>query len=163
MSILEDLTILSPRKLEKRLQQLAKDALPCIEIWSAGADRAGGLTVAIHVDARSRRDVQDLGRVIEDDPRGLLSSAWSLLPPSKRSSAHELLLRVDLERPVRCEFAIRLPVSDHRDDPIRQRLPLLLAASWFTLVTDQHAGAEDPQLCFAAPPARECLLQLLAQ
>lgn len=104
MSILDDLSTLSPRKLEKRLAQLAKEALPCIDIWAADASRAEGLTVALEVDARSRPEVADLGRVLEQEPAALLSSAWAILAPSGSSHHSVLMLRVSLERPVHCDF-----------------------------------------------------------
>src|SRR5262249_52584530 len=102
MSILEDLSTLPPRKLEKRLDQLAKDSLPCLDVWVAEGNREHGLTVALHVDARGRPDVLDLARVLEEEPAGLVSSAWALLPATKGQAASRLLLRIDFERPVRC-------------------------------------------------------------
>lgn len=162
MSILEDLTTLSPRRLEKRLGQLSKDALPCIGVWVADGGRKHGLTVALHVDARGRRDVVDLARVLEEEPAGLVASAWALLPPANRRAASRLLLRIDFERPVRCAFVVRFDIGSHPDDPLRAALPLLLAASWFLLVTEDSADAEKPEVWFAAPPVRECLVGLIA-
>lgn len=162
MSILEDLTPLSARRLEKRLGQLSKDALPCIGAWVADGDRTHGLTVALHVDARGRRDVVDLARVLEEEPAGLVASAWALLPPTNRRAPSRLLLRVDFERPVRCAFVIRLDIGSHPSDPLRGALPLLLAASWFLLATEDSANAEKPEVWFAAPPVRECVVDLIA-
>ena len=99
MNILEDLTTLSDRKLEKRLERLAKDALPCINAWVADGNRHDGLTVALHLDARGRPDVIDLGRVLQQEPNGLIASAWALLPPTKTRLDSKLLLRIELEPP----------------------------------------------------------------
>lgn len=159
MSILEDLTTFPPRKLEKRLRQIAEEALPCIEVWAADANRSDGLTVALLVDARSRADVTDLGRVLEDEPRVLLTSAWARL--AKGPSASELLLRVDVDRPVRCEFVVRLRLTAHPHDSARASLPLLLAASRFLVLPDAGPRDERPALWFAAPSVRDCILSEL--
>lgn len=159
MSILEDLTTLSPRKLEKRLRQIAEEALPCIEVWAADANRCDGLTVALLVDARSRPDVADVGRVLEDEPRALLATAWALLSEGDRSV---LLLRVDVERPVRCSFAIRFQLTGHSHDPTEASLPLLLAASRFVLLTEAEPELDRPALWFATPYVRECIRKLIA-
>jgi hypothetical protein len=59
-AILEDLTMLSPKRLEKRLEALARDALPCRSVTVFGGNPELGLTVALHVDSRRRSDVLDL-------------------------------------------------------------------------------------------------------
>ena len=56
---------------------------------------------------------------------------------------------------------VRFDVTSHPGDPLRAALPLLLAASWFLLVTSDHADKR-PEVWFAVPPARECLVQLIA-
>ena len=66
-AILEDLTTLPPKRLEKRLEELARDALPCHSATVFDGNPDDGLTVALHVDSRRRRDVLDLARVVEDD------------------------------------------------------------------------------------------------
>ena len=68
-AILEDLTTLPPKRLEKRLEELADDALPCHSATVFDGNRDDGLTVALHVESRRRRDVLDLARVVEDDAR----------------------------------------------------------------------------------------------
>lgn len=162
MSILEDLTALSARKLDKRLEQLSTEALRCIDAWAAAADRTEGLTVALHVDARGRPDVEDLARVLHEEPRCLLASAWAAIEPSRKHNYWRLLLRVDFERPVSCEFVVRCDVSSHPSDPMRAKLPLLLAASSFLLVTNEYADPSDPHVWFAATPARDCLVALVS-
>jgi hypothetical protein len=161
MSILEDLSTLTPRKLEKRLNQLAKDAVPCLDVWVAEGDREHGLTVALQVDATRRPDVLDLGRVLEEEPAGLVTSAWALLPAGSGRAASRLLLRIDFERPVHCEFVVRFDVTAHPSHLMRAALPLLLAASWFLLVTNTRAD-RTPEVWFSAPPARDCLTELIA-
>ena len=134
----------------------------CHDIWTADADRTNGLTVALHVDPRGRRDVEDAARVLDEEPRCLLASAWAAIEPSRARPYWRLLLRVDFERPVRCDFVVRFDISSHRDDPTRASLPILLAASSFLLVTDEHADADHPHVWFAATPARECLVAMIA-
>lgn len=82
--MLEDLTTLSPRRLERRLEKLAEEALPCQAVTVFDGNTEDGLTVALHVDSRRRRDIVDLARVVEDDPAVHASSGWSLLPPTRR-------------------------------------------------------------------------------
>lgn len=159
MSILEDLSTLSPRKLEKRLAQLAKDALPCIDVWAAEANREDGLTVALQVDARSRPEVGDLGRVLEEEPRALVTTAWAI--QAERTGRSRLLLRVAIERPVACSFDVLLCVTDDPHDPIRSVLPLLLAAARLLVITLDGQSADRPSFWFSAPKSRGCLRELL--
>ena len=60
-AILEDLTTLPPKRLEKRLEELARDALPCHSATVFDGNPEDGLTVAVHVDSR-RRQRQHRGR-----------------------------------------------------------------------------------------------------
>ena len=161
MPILEDLTALSPRRLERRLEKISGEALPCIDVWVAEGNREHGLVVALQVDARGRGDVRDLARVLEIEPQCLVAAAWALLAPVKGHSEWRLLLRVDFERPVRCEFIVRFAVTDHPRDPLRATLPLLLAASQLIVLVDK-ADEDRAAPWFAAPAARECLVELIA-
>lgn len=158
MSILEDLSTLSPRKLEKRLAQLVKEALPCIEIWPEDASRENGLTVALLVDVRLRPEVADLGRVLQTEPRALLTVGWAVQVGRGARGLDVLLLRVDLERPVGCQFAIRIDVARRGGEAMRASLPLLLAASRFAIVTDDDSR---PALWFGAPQVRDSVATLM--
>ena len=91
-AILEDLTTLPPKRLEKRLEALARDALPCRSATVFDGNPEDGLTVALHVDSRGRGDVLDLARVVEDDAAVQASCGWSLLAPSRRHPRWRLLL-----------------------------------------------------------------------
>jgi hypothetical protein len=161
-AILEDLTTLSPKRLEKRLEALARDALPCHSVTVFDGSSAQGLTVALHVDSRRRGDVLDLARVVEDDAGVSASCGWSLLTPNRRQPRWRLLLRVSFERPVTCEFTVALDVSEHPKDPLRGDLPLLLAASRFVFDLDGRLDPERPLVWIAAPAARECVFDVLS-
>jgi hypothetical protein len=160
-TILEDLTNLSPKRLERRLEQLAGEALPCgsASVLSGSPDE--GLTVALRVESQGRRDVLDLARVLEIEPDGHVFSAWALLAPSRSHPYHRLLLRIHFERPVRCSFVVGLDVRDHPNDPLRTALPLILAANRFALSFDAPPNKEQPLVWLSAPVARDCVLQVL--
>lgn len=161
--ILEDLTTLPPKRLEKRLEALARDALPCRSATVLDGNPDDGLTVALHVDSRRRGDVLDLARVVEDDAAVHASCGWSLLAPSRRHSYWRLLLRVSFERPVKCAFTVGFEVTQHPSDPLRGSLPLLLAASRFVFDFDGRLDPERPLVWIAAPVARECVFDVLAE
>ena len=127
-AILEDLTKLPPKRLERKLEQLAREALPCVSVSVFDGNPADGLTVGLRVESQGRRDVLDLARVLEIEPDGYVVSAWALLTPNRKHPYWRLLLRVDFERPVRCSFVVRLDVRDQPSDPLRAALPLVLAA-----------------------------------
>jgi hypothetical protein len=160
--ILEDLTTLAPKRLEKRLEELARDALPCHSATVFDGNPADGLTVALHVDSRRRGDVLDLARVVEDDAAVQASCGWSLLAPSRKHAYWRLLLRVSFERPVRCDFTVGFDVRDHRSDPMRGSLPLLLAANRFVFDLDGRLDPGLPLVWIAAPVARECVFEVLS-
>jgi hypothetical protein len=162
-AILEDLTMLSPKRLEKRLEALARDALPCRSVTVFDGSPERGLIVALHIDSRRRGDVLDLARVVEDDAAVSASCGWSLLTPNRRHSRWRLLLRVSFERPVTCEFSMTLDMSEHPSDPLRADLPLLLAASRFVLDFDGRLDPERPLVWIVAPAVRDCVLELVAQ
>ena len=124
-AILEDLTTLPPKRLEKRLEELARDAFPCHAATVFDGSPAEGLTVALHVDSHGRGDVRDLARVVEDDAAVHASCGWSLLAPSRRHPFWRLLLRVSFERPVSCAFTVGIDIREHAHDPLRESLPLL--------------------------------------
>jgi hypothetical protein len=161
-TILEDLTNLNPKRLERRLEQLAREALPCGSALVFSGDPDEGLTVGLRVESQGRRDVLDLARVLEIEPDGHVFSAWALLTPSRSHPYHRLLLRIHFERPVRCSFVVRLDVRDHPSDLLRARLPLILAASRFALSFDGPPGRDQPLLWVSAPAARECVFETLA-
>jgi hypothetical protein len=158
--MLEDLSILPPKRLEKELEALAHGALPCEAVTVFDGDPDAGLTVAIHVDSRGRGDIRDLARVVEDDPTVQASSGWSLLPPTRRPE-WRLLLRVGFERPVHCDFTVGFDVHDHASDPLRATLPLLLAANRLVFALDGPVDPERPLVWIAAPVVREPVLELL--
>jgi hypothetical protein len=160
--ILEDLTMLSPKRLEKRLEALARDALPCRAVSVFEGNPEQGLTVAVHVDSRRRGDVLDLARVVEDDASVSASCGWSLLAPSRSHTRWRLLLRVSFERPATCEFTMAVDLTDHPKDPLRADLPLLLAANRFVFDFDGRLDPERPLVWIAAPAARECVLEVLS-
>ena len=161
-AILEDLTMLSPKRLEKRLEALARDALPCRSVTVFEGNPEQGLTVALHVDSRRRGDVLDLARVVEDDTSVSASCGWSLLAPSRSHTRWRLLLRVSFERPATCEFTVAIDLSEHPRDPLRADLPLLLAADRFVFDFDGRLNPERPLVWIAAPAARECVVEVLA-
>jgi hypothetical protein len=160
--ILEDLTTLSPKRLEKRLEELAREALPCHSATVFDGNPEDGLTVALHVESRRRGDVLDLARVVEDDAGVQASCGWSLLAPSRRHPCWRLLLRISFERPVACVFTVSFAVREHRADPLRASLPLLLAANRFVFDFDGRLGPERPLVWIAAPLARDCVMEVLA-
>ncbi|HWO71019.1 MAG TPA: hypothetical protein VNP94_09735 [Actinomycetota bacterium] len=159
--MLEDLSTLPPRRLEKKLERLADEALPCRAVTVFDGNPDDGLTVALHVDSRRRGDVLDLARVIEDDPVVRASCGWSLLPPTRRRDYWRLLLRVELERPVTCRFTVGFEIRVHQADPLRAALPLLLAATRLAFALDGRLDPERPLVWLEAPTAREPVLELL--
>jgi hypothetical protein len=162
MSILEDLTRLTAKRLERRLEELAREALPCVSAVAFGASPEEGLTVGLWVESQGRRDVGDLARVLETEPGGHVATGWSLLSRSRSHPFSRLLLRVHFERPVLCSFVVRFDVHDHPSDEMRLALPLLLAASGFALAFDRLPEAGRPLAWIPAPTARECLYDVLA-
>jgi hypothetical protein len=159
--MLEDLSTLPPKRLEKQLETLAHTALRCHAVTVFEGDPDAGLTVAVHVDSRRRGDVLDLARVVEDDARVHGSCDWSLLPTTRRHPHWRLLLRVSFERPVQCVFTVSFDVRAHPSDPLRGALPVLLAASRLVFAFDGRVDPERPLVWIAAPVAREPLLELL--
>jgi len=159
--MLEDLTTLPPKRLERRLEQLAHDALPCVSAAVFGGNPEEGLTVGLWVESQGRRDVLDLARVLESEPGGHVATGWSLLSPKRGHASWRLLLRVHFERPVKCSFVIQFEVRDDVNDPVRAALPLLLAASGFALGFDGFPDAERPISWIPAPAARDCVLEVL--
>ena len=162
-AILEDLTALPPKRLEKRLEELARDALSCHSATVFDGNPDDGLTVALHVDSRRRRDVLDLARVVDDDAAVYASRGWSLLAPSRRHPYCRLLLRLSFERPVTCAFTVSFDIREHPNDPLRDALPLLLAADRFVFDFDGRLDPDLPLVWIAAPDARECVLDVLSR
>jgi hypothetical protein len=160
-AILEDLTKLSPKRLERRLEELAREALPCTSAIVFDGSPTEGLTVGLRVESQRRRDVLDLARVLAIEPDGYAFSAWALLTPNRSHPYWRLLLRVDFERPVRCAFVVRLEVRDHASDPLRAKLPLILAADRFALSFDGPPGEDRPLVWVSAPAARDCVFDVL--
>ena len=160
--MVEQLTALKPKRLGRRLEELARDALPCVSAVVADGDPEHGLTVALWVESRGRRDVLDLARVLESEPGGHVETGWSLLSPSRRHAEWRLILRVTFERPVLCDFAVRFDISDHPDDQLGEALPLLLAASGFALAFDGFPEPGRPVTWVPAPAARDCVFEVLA-
>lgn len=159
--MVEDLSMLAPKRLERRLEELARDALPCVSAVVSRGDPERGLTVALWVESEGRRDVLDLARVLETEPGGHVSTGWSLLSPSRKHPCWRLLLHVEIERPVLCSFVVRFDVSEHPDDQLRLALPLLLAASGFTLDFDGFSDPDTPVVWVPAPAVRDCILEVL--
>jgi hypothetical protein len=162
-AILEDLTTLPPKRLEKRLEALARDALPCRSATVFDGNPDDGLTVALHVDSLRRGNVLDLARVVEDDAAVSASCGWSLLAPSRRYPRWRLLLRVSFERPVICTFTVVFEISDHPSDPLRASLPLLLAANRFVFDFDGRLKPGLPLVWIMAPTVRDCVLDVVTQ
>jgi hypothetical protein len=161
MSIVEDLTKLSSKHLVRRLEELSREALPCVSVSVFDGNPQDGLTVGLWVESEGRRDVIDLARVLETEPQGHVATAWSLLHPNRDEPFWRLLLRIDFQRPVSCSFVVRVDVHDHPDDQLRQALPLLLAASGFAIAFDRQP-ADAPSLVWVpAPAARECVVEVL--
>jgi hypothetical protein len=161
IGIAEDLTKLSPKRLTKRLEELSREALPCVSATVFEGNPREGLTVGLWVESHGRRDVIDLARVLETEPAGHVATAWSSLRPSKGDPLWRLLLRVEFERPVSCAFVVRFDVREHRDDQLRQALPLLLAASGFAIAFDRVPEAAESLVWVPAPTARECVIEAL--
>ena len=161
-SVIEDLTKLPPRRLARRLDELARDALPCLSATVFDGTPEHGLTVGLRVESEGRRDVIDLARVLEIETGGYVTSAWSLLHPNRDHPYWRLLMRVEFERPVSCSFVLRFDVRDHPSDPLRAALPLILAADRFALSFDRDPDPDRPLLWVAAPAARDCVLEVLS-
>lgn len=161
LRITEDLTKLSPKRLERRLEELWLRSLPCVQIvaWSASPKR--GLTAGLVVESQGRRDVLDLGRVVETEPGGKATVAWSLLTPNRSQPNWRLLLHIDMERPVVCTFDIGFAIGDNPTDGVRSSLPVLLAASTFALAFDGLPIADKPLPEVRAPASRQPLEALL--
>lgn len=159
--MVEDLTTLKPKRLERRLEELARDALPCVSVVVSHGDPEHGLTVALCVESHGRRDVLDLARVLQTEPGGHVSTGWSLLSPSRKHPFWRMLLHVDIERPVLCSFVVRFDVTEHPDDQLRLALPLLLAASRFALAFDGFPEPDKPVTWVPAPAVRDCILEVL--
>jgi hypothetical protein len=162
-TILDDLTTLSPKRLEKRLEALARDALPCRSVTVFDGNPEQGLIVALHVDSHRRGDVLDLARVVEDDAAVNASCGWSLLAPSRRHPCWRLLLRVSFDRPVVCEFTTAIEIGEHAGDPLRNSLPILLAANRFVFDFDGRLDPERPLVWISAPVARDCVFDVLSE
>lgn len=160
ITMLEDLSTLPSKRLEKTLAKLADAALPCHAVRVLDWAPDHGITVALHVHAQGRGEVLDLARVVEDDPRAYGMADWSLLP-NTHLHMWRLLLRVKVDRPVNCEFTISLDVSDQPLDPLRTSLPLLFAASRLAFALDEQTESGRPLVWITAPVAREPLLELL--
>ena len=160
--IFEDLTQLPPKRLERKLEEMAREAMPCVSATVFDGNPVDGLTVGLQVESQGRRDVLDLARVLEIEPDTYAVSAWALLAPSRKHPHWRLLLRVEFERPVRCSFAVRLDVRDHPSDPLHATLPLILAADRFALAFDSAPDQDRPLVWVAAPAARECVFEVLA-
>ncbi len=161
MSIIEDLTKLSPKRLTRRLEELSREALPCVSASVFDGNPRDGLTVGLWVESQGRRDVLDLARVVEEEPRGHVATAWSLLHPGRDESLWRLLLRIEFQRPVSCALAVRFDVREHSDDQLRKALPLLLAASGFAISFDRTPSDAASLVWVPAPSARECVIEVL--
>jgi hypothetical protein len=159
--MVEDLTKLKPKRLGRRLEELARDALPCVSAVVSHGNPESGLTVALWVEAQGRRDVRDLARVLDSEPGGHVATGWSLLSPSRQHPHWRLLLHVDVERPVLCSFVVRFDITDHPNDQLRLALPLVLAASGFALAFDRFPEPDEPVAWVPAPAARECVFEVL--
>ena len=153
---------LKPKQLERRLEELARDALPCVSAVVSHGDPESGLTVALWVESQGRRDVLDLARVLESEPGGHVETGWSLLSPSRPHPYWRLLLRVNFERPVLCNFVVRFDVAGQSSDQLRLALPLLLAASGFALAFDGFAEPDRPITWVPAPAVGDCVFEVLA-
>ena len=159
--MVEDLTKLSPKRLERRLEEFAREGLPCVAATVFDGSPQDGLTVGLRVEPQGRRDVLDLARVLEIEPNGYVFSAWALLSPNREHPYWRLLLRVHFERPVSCSFVVRFDVREHASDPLRAALPLLLASDRFALAFDRPPDPDRPLLWVAAPAARDCVFDVL--
>jgi hypothetical protein len=157
----EDLTSLSPKKLARRLEELAREALPCVAAAVFDGNRTDGLTVGLWVESEGRRDVIDLARVLEVERGGHVTTGWSLLYPDRRHQEWRLLLRVHFERPVKCDFVVRVGVGESAEDELRAALPLLLAASGFAVGFDGFPEEDRPVIWIPAPAARQCVVDVV--
>lgn len=162
LRIIEDLTNLSPSRLERRLERIARDALPCLGVFVFDGTPTDGLTVGLSIESEGRRDVLDLARVLESEPGGQVTVAWSCLSPGRSKRVWRLLLRVQFKRPVLCSFVIRFDVRDHPRDKLRSSLPLLLAADRFALCFDGDIETERPTATIPSPLARDCVVDAIA-
>lgn len=158
----ESLAQLKPKRLSRRLEELARNALPCVSAVVSHGDPEHGLTVALWVESQGRRDVLDLARVLESEPGGHVETGWSLLSPSRRHPEWRLLLHVSFERPVLCNFVVRFDVTDHPSDELRLALPLLMAANGFALAFEGVSEADRPVTWVPAPAVRDCVFDVLA-
>jgi hypothetical protein len=161
MSIAEDLTKLSPKHLVRRLEELSREALPCVSASVFDGNPQHGLTVGLWVESRGRRDVLDLARVLEEEQGGNVATAWSLLHPARKEPHWRLLLRVEFQRPVDCVFVVRFDVRDDPSDQLRQALPLILSANGFAIALDQPPVDAPSLVWVPAPTARECVYEVL--
>jgi hypothetical protein len=159
--MLDDLTTLPAKRREKRLEELADEALPCRAVTVFDGSPDDGLSVALYVDTYGRRDVLDLARVVEDDARVRVTCDWSLLSPAGRRNFFRLLLRASFERPVHCTFTVSFDVRDDPGDRLRGAAPLLLAATRLVFVFDGPVDAEGPLVWIDAPVAKQPLVELL--
>jgi hypothetical protein len=156
------MTTLPPQRLERRHEELARDALPCVSATVFGGNPEEGLTVGLWVESERRRDVRDLARVLQSEPGGHGATGWSLLSPKRGHASWRLLLRVHFERPVKCSFVVQFEIGDGANDPTRAALPLLLAANGFALGFDGFPDSERPIAWIPAPAARECVLEVVS-
>ncbi len=161
MSIAEDLTKLSPKRLTKRLEELSREALPCVSANVFDGNPRDGLTVGLWVESQGRRDVLDLARVLETEPRGHVATAWSLLRPVGDERTSRLLLRVHFERPVVCAFVVRFDIHRHPSDQLVSALPLVLAAEGFVVSFDKPPTEAEALVWFPAPRVRDCVFDAL--
>ncbi len=160
--MLEDLTMLTSKRLAKELRRIARDALVCdaVTVFDGNADE--GLAVVLHIESDGRGEVLDLARVVEDDSAVEASCAWSLLRPSGKHRDWRLLLRVGFERPVHCEFTVAFAIDDDVTNSFHDALPLIAAADRLVFVFDGSFDPDDPLVWLAAPAAREPVVELLA-
>jgi hypothetical protein len=156
-----ELTELPPRRLARHLNYLASDALPCHGIQVQDGNPQDGLTVGLWVETHGRGEIRDLPRVLEAEPEGHVTTAWSLLHPTRKHRHHRLLLHIQLTRPVKCDFDILFELQDHPADKNRQALPLLLAADAFAIGLDSYPQTERPSIWIAAPTTRDRIYDTL--
>jgi len=71
------------------------------------------------------------------------------------------LLRVSFERPASCDFTVSFDVGTHPNHPVRNELPLLLAAGRFVFDLGGRVRDERPLVRLAAPVARDCVMDAL--
>lgn len=160
--VAKSLIQLKPKRLSRRLEELARNALPCVSAVVSHGDPEHGLTVALWVESQGRRDVLDLARVLESEPGGHVETGWSLLSPSRWHPEWRLLLHINFERPVLCDFVVRFDITEHPSDELRLALPLLLAASGLALRFDGSPDPDRPIVWVPAPAARDCVHDCLA-